>query len=428
MLLMLALLGSAYSAPQSRHARATATADPTVERVSVSSTGAQANGRSTTVAITADGRFVLFDSWATNLVRGDTNGSEDVFVREVELGRTIRVSVGPDGRQANGASGGAAISANGRFVLFTSEATNLTRQADRSAGSDVFVRNLPRGKTFRVDVPPGGGQFHDSRWGGLTARGISDSGRWAAFSEWVTHGRGCCADVRTYVRDRSRHTTRRIGGAGTIAEALSPDGRWLTTGSMWVEHRLVDSFTVRDLVTGNRLSVKTNGLSIGEVAVTPAARYLVFDRSPNGVSDDLLRWSPVTGQKLLLISNQAYPAEYSWSYDPVGVSAGGRYAYFTSLNPHLVAGDSNGYGADLFRYDAATKAITRVDLTGTGAEIRKGIGIGRGDDFGSGQAAAVSRTGRWVAFTTKGGQVVPGDTNRVFDVFLRGPLRIPGGS
>ena len=165
-----------------------------------------------------------------------------------------------------------------------------------------------------------------------------------------------------------------------------------------------------------------DGLSGGEVAVTPDARYLVFNRSPNGESDDLLRWSPATGQKLLLISNQRYPAEYSsWSYNPVGVSAGGRYAYFTSLNPHLVAGDTNRYSTDLFRYDTTTKTITRLDLTSTGAEIKKGLGIGRNDDVGSGQAAAVSCTGRWVAFSTQGSQVIPGDTNRVIDVFLRGP-------
>ncbi|HSD00817.1 MAG TPA: hypothetical protein VLB81_00485, partial [Gaiellales bacterium] len=109
----------------------------TTVRVSVSSTGAQGNGPSVFDAISADGRFVLFDSWATNLIPGDTNGVRDVFLRDRLLGRTTRISVGPAGRQANAPSHGVAISSDGRVVLFESRATNLTNRADRNGNVDV---------------------------------------------------------------------------------------------------------------------------------------------------------------------------------------------------------------------------------------------------------------------------------------------------
>src|SRR5262245_27577526 len=94
-------------------------------RVSVATGGAQANGGSSSPAISADGRFVAFASEATNLVAGDTNGATDVFVRDLLTFTTERVSVATGGVQANGFSFRPAISAAGRFVAFVSSATNL---------------------------------------------------------------------------------------------------------------------------------------------------------------------------------------------------------------------------------------------------------------------------------------------------------------
>ena len=103
--------------------------------MSVSSGGAQGNDSSFSPAISADGRFVAFDSVATNLVPGDTNGAADVFVRDRQTGTTRRVSVGPGGVQGNDVSVTPAISADGRFVAFESLATNLvpgdTNDAER---------------------------------------------------------------------------------------------------------------------------------------------------------------------------------------------------------------------------------------------------------------------------------------------------------
>jgi Tol biopolymer transport system component len=108
-------------------------------RVSVSSAGVQGNNSSNTATISADGRYVAFRSLATNLVAGDTNGSDDVFVRDRSAGRTRRVSVGFDGAQANGDSLSAKIAGSGRFVAFSSLATNLIGD-DFNALQDVFLR------------------------------------------------------------------------------------------------------------------------------------------------------------------------------------------------------------------------------------------------------------------------------------------------
>jgi hypothetical protein len=122
----------------------------TTTRVSVNSAGAQGDSRSDDrPAISADGRFVAFASLATNLVDDDTNGSYDVFVHDRMTGTTTRVSVNSAGAQGDGASTGPAISADGRFVAFSSFATNLVDD-DTNGTSDVFVHDRITGTTSRV--------------------------------------------------------------------------------------------------------------------------------------------------------------------------------------------------------------------------------------------------------------------------------------
>jgi Tol biopolymer transport system component len=111
------------------------------ERLSVSSSGRQGNDTSRQGAISADGRFVAFVSASTNLVSGDTNGTTDVFVRDGKKGTTARLSVGLGGVQGNGGCDFPSISADGRSVAFESEATNLVL-GDTNGESDVFVRTL----------------------------------------------------------------------------------------------------------------------------------------------------------------------------------------------------------------------------------------------------------------------------------------------
>jgi Tol biopolymer transport system component len=176
-------------------------------RVSVGAGGQQANGLSLEPAISADGRFVAFRSRASNLVAGDTNNARDVFVRDLVAQVTTRVSVGPAGQQANGNSLRPAISAHGRFVAFASKASNLVA-GDTNHGIDVFVRDRVAQVTRRVSVGPAGQQANSSSIG----QAISAHGRFLAFtssaSNLVPGDTNNATDV--FVRDRVAQVTRRV--------------------------------------------------------------------------------------------------------------------------------------------------------------------------------------------------------------------------
>ena len=111
-----------------------------ITRVSTDANGGQGNANSYTPSISADGRYVAFTSYASNLVPGDTNGTSDVFVRDLQTGAITRVSTDADGDQGNSTAGGISISADGRYVAFNSDASNLVPD-DTNGAYDVFVAN-----------------------------------------------------------------------------------------------------------------------------------------------------------------------------------------------------------------------------------------------------------------------------------------------
>ena len=393
----------------------------TTVRVSVASSGAQGNEPSVFDALSRKGRFVLFDSWASNLVSGDTNSVRDVFVRDRELGVTTRVSAGPDGRQANRYSHGVAISSDGRFVLFVSGATNLVNLPDRNRNVDVFVRDRLRAKTFRVSVRPRGGQFSGSSPRGqqlLTAGGISDNGRWVAFSQVVwpmpDYPR---QGIRTFVRDRVKHTTSRVittsGAFGERPAALSGDGRWLTVMLLDDKGPNVTDYVVHDRRSGRNTTVKTDLLHLyfGS-AITPDARFLLTSWWNDVAGYQLVRWNRAANRTVLLLTNPK-----SGAYYPAGISADGRYVAFVTSQPDLVPNDTNT-AKDLFRLDTETKTVIRLSVTHSGAQLIRGVTR----PAWQANAGFLSADGRWAAFTTAGGRAVPNDTNHVADVFLRGPL------
>src|SRR5947207_2433895 len=154
----------------------------TTERVSVDSAGTEGNGASIFSEISADGRFVAFWSSATNLVPGDTNGVADVFVHDRQTRTTERVSIDSAGYQANSASTYSAISADGRFVAFVSTATNLV-PGDTNGGQDVFVHDRRTGTTERVSVDSAGTESN----GSSERPAISADGRFVAFWSSATN-------------------------------------------------------------------------------------------------------------------------------------------------------------------------------------------------------------------------------------------------
>ena len=150
----------------------------TIERVSVASDGTQGNGKSDWPSISADGRYVAYLSDASNLVPGDTNGTTDGFVHDRQLGHTVRVSVASDGTQGNGPTfwRGTSISADGRYVTFASDATNLV-PGDTNATTDVFLHDRQTRKTTQVSVASDGAQGN----GASASASISADGRYVAF-------------------------------------------------------------------------------------------------------------------------------------------------------------------------------------------------------------------------------------------------------
>src|SRR5262249_22544698 len=151
-------------------------------RVSTATGGGQGNGRSFVPTISADGRYVAFYSDASNLVSGDTNGARDVFVRDLQTGETTRVSVSSSGAEADGDSFAPALSADGRYVAFASAATNLVA-GDTNDANDVFVRDRQTNTTTRVSVGHEGSQAN----GGSDQPSLSGDGRLVAFTSTASN-------------------------------------------------------------------------------------------------------------------------------------------------------------------------------------------------------------------------------------------------
>ena len=155
----------------------------TTRRVSVSSTGAQGDSDELRAGDQFGGRYVAFSSAASNLVPGDTNAAQDVFVRDRELGTTRRVSVSDTGAQGDSVSFDPAISSAGRYVAFSSDASNLV-PGDTEGTVDVFVRDRDLGTTRRVSVSSTGAQSNRISF----EPAISSAGRYVAFVRRVEPG------------------------------------------------------------------------------------------------------------------------------------------------------------------------------------------------------------------------------------------------
>ncbi|HLL65584.1 MAG TPA: hypothetical protein VK453_07510 [Micromonosporaceae bacterium] len=223
-------------------------------------------------SISGDGRFVAFVADDSPLVRGDTNGAPDVFVYDRASATVRRASVGPRGVQANSLSSAPVLNGNGRFVAFKSFASNLV-PGDPDGAPDVFVRDLRYGLTEKVNYEADGAEFADGVRQGPT---ISSDGRMVAFAAY---------EGQVYVRDRARRVTV-LGSAnsagvpgneGSHTPLVSPDGRYVTYFSSATNlapplPSMVPLYR-RDLVTGTtrRIPVYTTGGAPLDAAVHPFA-------------------------------------------------------------------------------------------------------------------------------------------------------------
>jgi hypothetical protein len=211
------------------------------EQVSISTTGGKPNGDSIFSSISADGDHIAFQSKASNLVASDTNGAQDIFVRNIQTDETVRVSVNSNNVQANGDSFLPSISWDGRFVTFYSSATNLVAN-DTNGVMDVFVHDLQSGETTLVSLGSNGKKAN----GPSDRAHISGDGRFIAFRSFATNlianDTNGVADIFLY--DRETGVTKRVSVSDLGAQAngaspsayssdfaLSGDGKYLAFSS-----------------------------------------------------------------------------------------------------------------------------------------------------------------------------------------------------
>jgi Tol biopolymer transport system component len=289
----------------------------TTERVGVASDGAQANSDSYSPVISADGRFVAFESLASNLVVGDTNGSGDVFVRDRVAGTTERVGVASGGAQANRDSLSPAVSADGRFVAFESTASNLVA-GDTNSTRDVFVRDRVAATTERVSVGSDGAQAN----GYSLLPAISADGRFVAFESYASNLVAGDTNESTdvFVRDRVAATTERVSVADSLSPVISADGRFVAFASYASNLVAGDTNGSRDVFVRDRVAGTTERVSVAS-----------------------------GGAQANRDSHRAV------------ISADGRFVAFLSTASNLVAGDTNGSG-DVFVRDRVAATTTLVSV------------------------------------------------------------------
>lgn len=387
------------------------------------------DGNSFDATISADGRYVVFASEATNLVSGDTNDAVDIFLHDVSAGGTRRVSLRGAATQAGGDSGAPTVSADGRFVAFHSNADSLVN-GDTNNQSDVFVRNVAAGTTTRVSVGAGGAQGDGPSWQGV----ISDNGRYVAFeslaANFAADDDNDAGDV--FIRDRQANTTALVSrdadghpAAGGASEpSLSADGAQMafTAGAALLPDGLGETDVyVSDWKAGTirRVSVSGdvaagNGRSF-EPALSADGTAVSFTSTADNLSPDDLNGSrdiflrDLEGEQTVHVSTDAFP--FTEPNGPGGYPApsfDGRYVAFGSWASNIVPGDDN-MDYDVFVTDRQTGQTTAASLTWQG-------------DFGrsvSPDDLAISDDGRIVAFSAWGADFVEGDDNGAEDVFVR---------
>lgn len=401
-----------------------------ISRVNVDSLGNQGNDAtwySTTLSTNADGRYITFSTHATNLVAGDTNAEFDVFVHDRQTSQTTRVSVDSLGDQANDYSANPSISSDGRYIAFDSQATNLVA-GDTNGWSDVFVHNRQTGQTTRVSVDSLGNQGNNISRG----PSISGDGRYVVFdskaSNLVTGDTGSYFDV--FVHDRQTGETTRIsidslgnqGNENSNGSTISSDGRYIAFSSRASNlvsgdiNFKIDVF-VHDRQTGQKtiISVDSSGNQGNENSGGPSmssdGRYIAFTSYASNlipgditIERDVYVHDRQTGQtSLVAVDSSGNQADYI-SENP-SISNDGRYIAFDSSS-NLVTGDTN-LVRDVFVHDRQTGQTTRVsvDSSGIGANSQS-------------TNPSMSSDGLYVAFKSDATNLVAGDTNNRTDVFI----------
>ncbi|MFD8753940.1 TolB family protein [Kitasatospora sp. NPDC059577] len=433
-------------------------------RVSEGPKGEGLDRESFALGLSGDGRLALFSSSATNLLPGGAGAGGDVYLRDLRNGHLQRVSVADDGASLNAGTGDAAISGDGRYVVFGTAATNLLPALPKHA-NDIYVRDLWTGRTELVTAADGSSGVGDDQ-SRRTAYNpaISWDGRYVTYS---SDRSDLAPGVRAgkfniFVTDRWTHTTRVVstGADGSPADnssyspTISADGSRIEfnsragnllpaaetppaakaaaadtadepgaprTTAAGTSPRLAGLRAYPDYVWDSRTG-KITGASLDETGelqgggsdgqISPSGRYVVYDLfqpggrpGSHGRHSDVFLHELATG-KVTKVSNPLPGATDIRDSFNAAMSLTDE-VFFASDADDLVPGDTNEQ-TDIFRYSPWTGRTDRVSLTRDDAQSTASSYFPRVDAFGT-----------TLLFTADDGNLVPGDDNQSADVFRR---------
>jgi Tol biopolymer transport system component len=377
--------------------------------------------------VAEEGRYLAFDSDDPEIVAADANEEMDVFRRDLETGETLCASVSSDGTLGNVGGILASVSADGRYVVYESFSDNLVED-DTNEASDVFVHDFETGETTRVSVDSAGGQAFD---GGFFPT-MSRDGRYVAFESWSADLVGEDLETyyvgNVFVHDRETGETTRVSvdSAGDplpgdcFSPLLSPDGRWVVFVSGWdgdgdsvLDE---DALFLRDLENGTTTFLHARPTVaydywddvISHTAFAPGGRYLVFECW--GGIDDLFSTAvfvhDLEAGATTLESADADGVAADGESQVGAITSDGAWVVFESDAPNLPSGADDGLFR-IYRRDRETGEVEVASVAGDGT-------LADDDSWG----ATISADGRFVAFESYATTLVAGDLNESPDVFV----------
>ena len=405
-----------------------------IVRVSTDSSGVQSidnnNVDSSAPVFSADGTQVAFRSKAGNLVVGDTNDSDDIFVKNLGTGVITRVSTDSSGAQGNGSSYTPVFSPDGTQVLFSSVADNLVA-GDLNIASDIFVKNLSTGAVTLVSTDSNGVRA----WGGSLDPVFSADGTQVAFrsaaSNLVTGDTNDKQDV--FVKNLITGAATRVstdssgvqGNGHSLNPVFSADGTQVAFESL--ASNLVAGDTnarydifVKNLSTGVTMRVSTdssgaegNGHSVNPVFSADGTQVLFSSDASNLVAGDTNIATDIFIKNLITgvttrVSTDSSGAQGNGYSSAAIYSADGTKVLFQSSADNLVAGDTNGFTADIFIKNLSTGLVTLVSTDSSGVQ-------GNGSSY----TPVFSPDGTQVMFESLANNLVAGDTNNAYDIFVK---------
>ncbi|MFO7664488.1 MAG: carbohydrate binding domain-containing protein [Chloroflexota bacterium] len=444
-LMFLALWVAIWGQTDGRLNQVLAISDATLEIVSKSSTGVLGNGPSRNPSISADGHYVAFESSANNLVSNDTNGVSDIFVHDRQTGQTTRVSLTHNGDQANGDSTEAAISGDGRFVSYSSRATNLvanpvlppeidcgdTSGHERNPSIQVYLYDRQTGAVIQASVNNQGVSANCRSW----ISDISGDGTYIVYGSHATNLVDPPKNNKkrdTYIYNRLtgevRYAnltplgTRPNEGAGLVA--ISSDGRFVTFNSRSTLFDPIDDSKAFDVILLDQQTSQTTLVSLNETGgvgqydsqysdVSTYGKFVVYQSDSQLTSDDRnsvrdIYLRDVANNRTILITSPNSGQQANGSSRFGKLSGDGRYVTFISSANNLVANDTNGT-EDLFVRDMTNGQISRLSVTLDGVQSNGNVN----------GTHAISTNGAFVAFSSSANTLVTGDKNGKPDIFVR---------